>query len=387
MLTMRIRFTLLALSLAASCTHLSHAEILNAKPGDNLALIAAKAKPGDEIVLAAGVYSSTTLTNIRGEAGKLITIRGPKGQPFFAEFDAKNTAYALRLEQCAFIQVQDLIMWDATDAALDVKTLGPKSEQVMLRNIGFGFRNTSRDSIGIRVSGVRGLTIDQCRVNGVTGAAVHIEHTEQAIISALDCSPRAKSPQQVGIVVAGPSQDVIITRCVFRWGVKTTLSIGVQYDSAEILEAIPLVNRCTVTEVRADAPSCFLELGSVTGLKVSQSSVLDAQGKLYSITAPPKDRPGVEGNLDHLLFTWTPGFLKQFASVDEKVDASKLTLGANLFWSEELPQAMKILGTMPGSLLSPQITNVDPKIDTRGVATNSAARGFGLTDPGPSKPG
>ena len=73
--------------------------------------------------------------------------------------------------------------------------------------------------------------------------------------------------------------------------------------------------------------------------------------------------------------------------MDEKVDASKLTLGANLFWSEELPQAMKILGTMPGSLLSPQITNVDPKIDTRGVATNSAARGFGLTDPGPSKPG
>ena len=47
MLTMRNRYTLLALSLAASCTHLSHAEILNAKPGDNLALIAAKAKPGD----------------------------------------------------------------------------------------------------------------------------------------------------------------------------------------------------------------------------------------------------------------------------------------------------------------------------------------------------
>ncbi len=363
----------------------SHAEVFHVKPTDDLAKIAGNAKPGDEIELAAGVYGATTLTSVRGEAGKPITIRGPKG-PQFAEFDAKDGPYALRLNQCTFVTVENLIAWDAKDAALDVLTLGPKAEQIQLRNIGFGFRNTARDSIGIRVSGVRGLTIDKCRVNGVGGCGVYLEQVEQAIVSALDCHPRTRMQQQTGIVVGGPSKDVIITRCVFRYGIKSTLSIGVRYDTAETEEAIPLVERCAVTEVRADASQCFLELGSVIGLSVKHCSALDIQGEIFSITSPPPGRPGIEGEIDHILVTWTPGFLKRFASVDGSAKTEKLSLGANLFFSSELPEAAKILGSIPGTPTSPQIMNVDPKIDARGIASDPAARGFGITDPGPVKP-
>ncbi|MSR40774.1 MAG: hypothetical protein EXS10_02600 [Phycisphaerales bacterium] len=386
MFSLRSIFSLAFVALSFACTSRAHAEVLAVKPGDNLALIASKAKPGDLIELAAGVYNATTLAEIRGEAGKPITLRGPKGE-FFAEFDAKDGPYALRLNQCTFVTVENLILWDARDAALDVQTLGPKSEQIMLRNIGIGFRNTSRDSIGIRVSGVRGLTIDKCRVNGVGGSGVCLDEVEQAIVSALDCHPRTKMPQQNGIVVGGPSKDVIITRCVFRYGIKTIFSLGVRYEVSEILDDIPIVERCTVTEIRADACSRFLELGSVIGLSVEHCSVLDVQGELFSLISPPKGRPGVEGKIDHLLFTWTPGFLRVFATVEGGADATKLSMGSNIYWSAELPQAMKVLGTIPGTHVSPQITNVDPKIDERGVATAAAAIGYGITDPGPSKPG
>ncbi len=375
-------------SLLAACFAIASpvfAEVIAVKPSDDLARISASAKPGDEIVLAPGVYGATTLTNIRGEAGKPITLRGPMG-PNFAEFDAKDGPYALRLSQCTFVTIENLIMWDARDAALDVETLGPKAEQIMLRNIGFGFRNSTRDSIGIRVSGVRGLTIDKCRVNGVGGCGVHLQHVEQAIVSALDCHPRNRMQQQTGIVVGGPSKDVVITRCVFRYGIKSILSIGVRYDAAEIEESIPLVERCTVTEVRADASQCFLELGSVLGLSVKNCSTLDAQGEIFTIILPPPGRPALEGEIDHILATWSPGFLRRFGSIEAKASAEKLRLGSNLFFSAELPEAAKVLGTIPGTPTSPQIMNIDPKIDARGVATEPSARGYGVSDLGPSKP-
>jgi hypothetical protein len=73
--------------------------------------------------------------------------------------------------------------------------------------------------------------------------------------------------------------------------------------------------------------------------------------------------------------------LRRFNSVAEGADSTGLLLGPNIWWSNELPSALPLLGPAAnpflGTLEVPQTINLDPDLDDRNRPLRSEAKLYG----------
>ena len=73
--------------------------------------------------------------------------------------------------------------------------------------------------------------------------------------------------------------------------------------------------------------------------------------------------------------------MSAFGRVATGADASGLRLGENLLCSAELPAAMPLLGSIPGTATKPQRHEPAPNLDDRGVANHPGAASLGRPAP------
>ena len=86
------------------------------------------------------------------------------------------------------------------------------------------------------------------------------------------------------------------------------------------------------------------------------------------------------------LSSWQVGDLKAFFCSSD--NATGLSIGPNLWWSSEMPEAAEYLGPLPGDADSRQIYNLDPNLTPRSLQPRAPlAQTFGPYGPLPQERG
>ena len=108
-------------------------------------------------------------------------------------------------------------------------------------------------------------------------------------------------------------------------------------------------------------------------LAITRSTIFEPVRCAVSFSAPASSVTIAQN-----LILWKPGALETLVcGLDH---ATKLTLGPNLWWSLEMPEAMAVFGPLPGDAGERQIYDLDPVLDPRSLSpTIDPAKAFGHT--------
>jgi hypothetical protein len=77
------------------------------------------------------------------------------------------------------------------------------------------------------------------------------------------------------------------------------------------------------------------------------------------------------------IITWTAGDFKQLTSISPKINTDLFVLEENVWWSGQTSEDIKKLGTFPGKQQSPQILDLDPKLNDAFKPGEPALKNFG----------
>ncbi len=121
-----------------------------------------------------------------------------------------------------------------------------------------------------------------------------------------------------------------------------------------------------------------ISIGSVDGLVITRSTFAAPRGSFLLFPAlPGSARPARGVLLAENLFVWLPNEIRRLAEMAPERDLAGVSLGRNLWWSEELSHVGDALGPFPGRESAAQTTTIDPKLGDFDLATNPEAAGFG----------
>ena len=81
------------------------------------------------------------------------------------------------------------------------------------------------------------------------------------------------------------------------------------------------------------------------------------------------------------LLVWEPGDLRRLVTIALADDAESFVFEESLWWSTEPAAQRARLGTLPGARQTPQITDLDPKLDDELRPTEPKAAYFGAKAP------
>ncbi|MDJ0520566.1 MAG: right-handed parallel beta-helix repeat-containing protein [Planctomycetota bacterium] len=231
---MRPLSALLLVALLAVSAHAAPREI---RVKDRAGLVRAldRAKAGTTILLAPGVYAGGLYAaKLRGEPKRSIVIAAaePKKPPVF-----RGGTSGIQLSQCVSVELRDLVFEGATGNGLNIDDGGAKGEgardlrltRITVRNVGPG---GNRD--GIKLSGIDGATIRECRIErwGSGGSAIDMVGCHDVEVSRCRIGP-ARGDFASGIQAKGGSHWIRILQCTFTdaggRGVNAGGSTGLAY--------------------------------------------------------------------------------------------------------------------------------------------------------------
>jgi nitrous oxidase accessory protein NosD len=393
-------------TLAVLATSATHAEILAVTPGDEWSALAARARPGDEIVLGEGVHRPAILEGLAGTAEQPIVIRPSKPG---ALVEIAPDREAIKLVDARHVRVERILVRSARRAGIVVEGSAPgASTRVVLADILVqGVRGLAEEA-GIVVRDTDGFSILRSRLESCAGAGLHLERSTDGIIERCQVIARAEQPSAHGLRLGDGVRDLSVQGVVFGTEIGSALTIGVPATApprpvaptttdAPELEAepatpgpppparTPAVEQVAITDCRAVRVGVFLTVGSARGVVVRNATVLDPHRAVYRLAEVAADRVGAGVRFSDNLVVWQPGGLRRIAEIGPGVDPAPFVLGANLWWSRELPAALPLLTEggeagappFPGTLETPQRIDIDPDLDPRGFPENEDAKLFG----------
>ena len=240
------------------------------------------AKPGSTILLAPGNYQGgLSARNLRGEKGKPITIAGAQRDkpPVFT-----GGTTGLHLTDPQYVELRNFVISGATANGLNIDDGGSfdtpaqhvKLSGLIVRDIG---GRGNRD--GIKLSGVRDFSIENCRVErwGDGGSAIDMVGCHDGLISACGFEHREQAHSANGVQAKGGSQRIAIRRCHFKnaggRGVNLGGSTGADYfrPADAKFEAADL----TVADCFFEGSMAPIAFVGVAGASVRNNTILRPQ--------------------------------------------------------------------------------------------------------------
>lgn len=340
--------------------------------------IAPSLRPGDEVVLERGVHEPFTLTDLRGERGKPIVIRGETGEEPLRFPYIKGGTHGIRLVRPRNVVVRDLMVGNGVGSLLTIEgeadpSKAPWDANLTVTNLRLMQTEPSQDQVAVRLSGVSRVDLGSLSIKGWNAAAAVFERATQCSLNAgmLECE-RAL-PQAEGIRIAAGCSQIAITGLSFGPGIGTALRLG----TCEGAPGTPspasrlLVRRCSVID-----PQRFAWLGAVDEVYIDCCTVDGAKRAMF--TADEACGPAAGITLSGNLFQWQPGTLDRLFEMPRSAPPESVRLMANLWWSPEIPGAFEAIGRPFGVELQPQTLDRDPRIDPKtGEPAEESARAFG----------
>lgn len=336
-------------------------------PGQGWSLSPAEVPPGSVIDLAVGVHATAVLDGLEGTADAPIRIVGARGEQGRATAIVVGGEIGLLLRRCRHVEVDGLVVIGPTRAAVRIEAC----EDLRLRNLLLARLGPDSEADGIEVAASRRVEIRSARVDGWSDAAIDLRDSQAIAISGVELLAMEGRRNQVGLRVGRGVEGVECERFSFR-GLPLAIALGPD-DTAS--PAATEAKGVRVREGLVAGAGVAIEFGAVADSSLSRITLRDCR-EAIAISGTPR---GVlfESNI----VAWDPGRMTAFGRVVEGGDASGLLLGENLWWSAELPAAMPLLGSIPGTAAKPQRHQPPPDLDDLGVAGHPGAAGLGRPAP------
>lgn len=186
--------------------------------------------PGATLRIAPGTYAGDlTLREPRGTEGKpiLIAAADPKRPPVISGGGA-----AFHIVRPAYLELRDLVLEGATANGINIDDGGDVAEPtaahvVTLKNLVVRDMPAGGNSDGIKLSGLRNFTVENCTVSnwGAGGSAIDMVGCHDGRI--IGCTfRRDREDSANGVQAKGGSRDVLIERCRFDKAGQRAVNIG-----------------------------------------------------------------------------------------------------------------------------------------------------------------
>jgi hypothetical protein len=366
------------------------------RAGDDWSRLAATCKPGDEIVLMPGQHRPAVLADLRGERGNPITIRSVAPHApavILADQDG------LRLVRPQFVVVENIQIRDATmygllvDGRDDAGTAAePWPSHLVIRDVVIERIGPQGNRHGMRLSCLRRVDIEGCRVEGWGGAAIEIVGSHD--VSLLRCQLKGLPDhgQQCGVQMRGGSVNVRIEQSRFENAGLYAVLFGGRSAPDEFCPPLPETETAASSfEIRSGYVEKSLILAGSNAIGffgaaeclARNCTIIRPRGSVLVIghdPADPRVSPLQRGIFGANLILWKPGDLTALAIVDPAVDAADFVVEPNLWWTPELEAQREALGSLPGDAWE-QIWDVNPELDAAFKPGNPDAATFGCVTP------
>ncbi|MCE2883475.1 MAG: right-handed parallel beta-helix repeat-containing protein [Planctomycetaceae bacterium] len=402
----------IALAAAFAATKPALAEQYVVQAGREWASLAPKLKPGDEVVLARGTHLPASFNGLSGSPFAPIVIRSSAPDQL-AEIAADREA--IKLVDCRHVRIERIAVRNARRAGILIESTKPGASLDLAISdvLVVGAKGLAEES-GLVARGVRDIGIRRSRFENCVGCGILIDDCEGVTISEVQIASRTDLSPACAIRLSGRVWSTLIERSQIAGPIGTVLDIGrsestfhapsptaqreaeplapsdapsdppAKTAGTAVKPIEPLVRFLVVANVRISGAHRLFSVGSAADSTIRNVTHRDAHEEVYRISAPPGKRPPVGLRLSECLVTWSPGALRQFGGVDPDAESRGLLLGPNLWWSNELPAALPLLGPsekpFPGTIESDQILNIEPKFDARSRVITPEAKSFGAED-------
>ena len=340
-------------------------------------------KPGDRLLLTPGMHPSVILKGYRGT---------PEAPIVIDSVDQESPAiigggqWTMDLQECDHITIGTLLLTGGLEGGLRIHgTRERPSRQMRVQGSYIAKPGQARGTAnGIDARFVEGLFI----------MGVRIDHWERAAITARDCEGiqlvnvvcGANLDSKIGLELGSNIRKVdaqhFVAENIRGPGVMIATSPNPtapsSSDPKEVRHAAQDIRLLRCSFVKTDLP---ITIGSGQNVLISRCMFFEPSSCILGFRKTNASfSPASNITFEHNLTSWSVGELRRFICNAE--DARDVTFGENLWWSQEMPEAVEYLGPLPGDANARQTYDLDPQLTPRSLAprTENAIR-FGPRSP------
>jgi hypothetical protein len=377
---------------------LALAEVHVVSPGREWSGLAAVVRAGDEIVLEPGVHRPATLAGLEGEAGRPIVIRGVSAEhPARIEVGATGPGTGLHLRRPRHVIVQDVIVDGARHNGINIddsdgsSSVGePWHADLTLRRVAVLRTGPRGNTDGIKLSGLRGVRVDSCIVEGWGGSAIDMVGCHDVTIERCTFRGMAGHEQSSGVQAKGGSTRVRIVGCRFddagQRAVNLGGSTGLAYFRPRVPEDARPGTRFEAEDVTVErcvfvAGDCAVAFVNSRGGVVKNCTIVAPRRwafRLLRETADERFAPSEGGAIEGCLIVWPDAGPRSPLNIGPGTRPESFRFGANAWWWPDAdgPEGRRVLNALPGGHAAEQ-TVIDPRLDADLRPTNAVAERFG----------
>lgn len=376
----------------------SYADQYPVSSGQEWSRLAAVVRPGDEIVLSPGVHRPASLAGLRGEAGRPIVIRGadPEDPPRI-EVGPAGPGSGLLLQRPRHVVVQDVVIAGARHNGINIddsdgsgSIAEPWQADLTLRRVAVLRTGPTGNTDGIKLSGLRGVRIEACLVEGWGGSAIDMVGCHGVTIDACTFRGLPGHEQSSGVQAKGGSTDVRIVGCRFEDAGQRAVNLGGSTGLAYFRPRVPeeagpgtrfeaegvTVERCVFV-----AGDCAVAFVNSRGGVVRDCTIVAPRRwafRLLHETADPRFAASEGGAVEGCLIVWPQEGPRTLVNVGPGTRPETFRFGANAWWwpGADVPEGRNALDGLPGERTSKQAV-IDPRLNDNRKPTNAAAARFG----------
>jgi hypothetical protein len=343
---------------------------------------------GDRILLAPGVHTVQAIDGWPGTAERpiLITSTDPNVPAAFASAEAP----AFHARDCGGLHLDALLIIGGGVLVEDTDRTTPSSVTISnLQVMPFSSQlGTKGPSIGVRVLGTSRCELRSVAVNRWTRTGVDLADIGAVTIGGLGLVGGNESPIGLRLENCG---TVEWTRGGVVGAVDAAVDLhGTSADTSISLSELAFVQPGVGVRITGDRASASIDRCTIVAPRRAVVEVMDAPDPEAPVSNPdavadPTDLQPGSIRLDRCLTSWQVGGLERIIRTPTPGEGpSRVTLGRNLWWSQELPMVLDALGGFPDSPTD-QVMNIDPRLVSRTwLPDESRARGFGHGAPAAS---
>ncbi|MEE9131345.1 MAG: right-handed parallel beta-helix repeat-containing protein [Phycisphaerales bacterium] len=372
-------------------------------PGQDWQELAARVHPGDEIILMPGRHRPATLDRLQGKQGKPITIRAlDPERPSVIE----ASRYGLVLHKPQHVVIENIIITGATICGLLVDDLDSTAAQnptepalsaprkpwranLVIRNVSVTNTGPQGKRHAIELSGLQDVRIHDVHIEGWGGSGLELIGCHGVTVESCRFIAREDYSQLHAIQIRAGSERVNIMQCHFQGISEAVVMVGGLSKLREFRPEIPpdadsrshyearfvQLQRCTFL-----GGACPIVLAHCDDTLMRNSTFIRPRHAVLCTTSEQTDHriaPARRAIFGGNLLVWEPGDLRRLVDIAPADDAQSFVFEESLWWSTEPAEQRARLRKLPGARQTPQITDLDPKLDDELRPTEPKAAQFG----------
>jgi hypothetical protein len=366
------------------------------EPGRDWSRAASQARPGDVIVLAEGVHRPAMIDGLEGTPDRPIVIRGT-GPDTPARIDAARSNFGLMLRRPRHVVIQDIVITGAAGNGVNIDDGAghdaagePWPADLTLRRVAVERTGPRGNTDGIKLSGLRAVRIEDCRVEGWGGSAIDMVGCHEVSITGCTFKGLPDHDQSSGVQAKGGSSDVRVVECRFENAGQRAVNLGGSTGLPYFRPAVPadaapgtlyeaeniIVERCVI--VGGDCAVAFVNSRGGIVRRCTISGTSRWVFRLLHENNDPRFGPSEGGVVENCLVIWRGPPPRSFVNVGPGTSPDTFRFGTNLWWwaGAERRDADRLLNALPGMRTGDQRV-FDPQTDDQLLPAHPDAQQFG----------